>query len=75
MINKTKIIVSRAIGEYEELLKDFHFLRVHQSHVVNLRYVKNYQKGEGGLLVMEDNSVVDVSRRRKEQLMASLTTL
>lgn len=75
MANKTKIVVSKSIGEYEDLLMDYHFLRVHQSHLINLRYVKNYQKGEGGLIVMEDNSAVDVSRRRKEQLMARLSEL
>jgi two-component system LytT family response regulator len=75
MSDKRKIVVSKSIGEYEELLGDYHFLRVHQSHLVNLRYVKSYQKGEGGLIVMEDNSAVDVSRRRKEQLISRLSGL
>lgn len=75
LADKRKIVVSKSIGEYEELLMDYHFLRVHQSHLINLRYVKNYQKGEGGMIVMEDNSAVDVSRRRKEQLISRLSGL
>jgi two-component system LytT family response regulator len=71
--DNTNILVSKSIGEFEELLMDYHFLRVHQSHLINLRYVKSYKKGEGGVVVMEDNSVVDVSRRRKEQLIARLS--
>jgi len=72
LVDKRKIIVSKSIGDYEEMLRDYHFLRVHQSHLINLRHVKNYQKGEGGLIVMDDNSAVDVSRRRKEQLISRL---
>jgi two-component system LytT family response regulator len=73
MIDKSKIVVSKSLGEFEELLADYHFLRIHQSHLVNLRYVKNYSKGNGGTITMEDNSIVDVSRRRKEQLIRRLS--
>lgn len=68
--NKTKIIASRTLKEMEEQLKDFpYFLRVHHSYIVNLNEVVKYVRGEGGYLVMTDDSTVNVSRSRKESLL------
>ena len=54
------------------MLADHSFLRVHNSHVVNLNAITRYVKGEGGYLVMTDGSNVDVSRSRKELLLQRL---
>lgn len=70
--NKQKIIVSRTLKETEEMLEEYSFLRVHHSHLVNLNEVSKYVKGEGGYLIMSDDSVVDVSRSRKEALLKKL---
>lgn len=70
--NKMKIVVSKTIKEYEEMLEELNFFRVHNSHIVNLRYVKNYIKGEGGIVKMEDGSEIDVSRRKKEDFLTAL---
>jgi two-component system LytT family response regulator len=70
--NKQKIIASRTLKEIEEMLEEFSFLRVHHSYVVNLNEVNKYIKGEGGYLVMSDESAVDVSRSRKEMLLKKL---
>lgn len=70
--NKQKIVVSKTIKEYEEMLEDMHFFRVHNSHIINLHYVKNYIKGEGGIVKMEDGSEIDVSRRRKDEFLKAL---
>jgi len=68
--NKTKITACRTLKEVEEQLHDFtFFVRVHHSHVVNLNEVTKYIRGEGGYLVMSDNSSVNVSRSRKEALL------
>jgi two-component system, LytTR family, response regulator len=70
MKNKTKITACRTLKEVEEQLHDFtFFIRVHHSHVVNLNEVTKYIRGEGGYLVMSDNSNVNVSRSRKEALL------
>lgn len=69
---KQKIIASRTLKEIEELLDDYSFLRVHHSHLVNLNEVCKYIKGEGGYLVMSDESSVPVSRSRKEALLRRL---
>ncbi len=70
--NKQKIIVSRTLKEIEELLEDYHFARVHHSALVNLNEINKYVKGEGGYVVMSDNSTVDVSRSKKELLLKKL---
>ena len=68
--NKNKITACRTLKEMEEQLQDFSFfIRVHHSWIVNLNEVTKYVRGEGGYLVMSDNSTVNVSRSRKDSLM------
>ena len=68
--NKNKIIACRTLKEMEDQIKDFNFfVRVHHSYMVNLNEVVKYVRGEGGYLVMSDNSFVNVSRSRKDSLL------
>jgi len=71
-LDKKKIIVSKTLKECERMLTDYKFYRVHNSHLVNLDYITEYLKGEGGLVKMVDGSHVDVSRRRKEEFLKHL---
>lgn len=70
-----KIIASRTLGEYENMFADENFFRVHRSHLINLEHVKKYIKGEGGYVVMSDNSQVEVSRRNKIDFLEKLSLL
>ena len=70
-----KIVSSRTLGEYEELFEDENFFRVHRSHLVNLKHIKKYIKGEGGYVALSDNSQVEVSRRKKNEFLDRLTHL
>ena len=72
LIGKKKLLVSRTLKEVEDMLADHPFLRVHNSHIVNLNAITRYVKGEGGYLLLADGSTVDVSRSRKELLMQKL---
>ncbi|WP_020595757.1 LytR/AlgR family response regulator transcription factor [Spirosoma panaciterrae] len=63
------LLVSRTLKEIEELLAGEGFLRIHQSHLINLDELQRYIRGEGGYVVMSDNSSVPVSRSRKEVLL------
>ncbi len=63
---------SRPIFEYEALLEDSSFLRVHKSFVVNLEHIKEYIRGEGGTIVMTNNHEVEVSRRKKESFIRKM---
>ena len=71
-INKEKIVVSKTLKEYEVLLSSMKFYRIHKSHLVNLRYISKYVPGEGGYVIMEDKTEVEVSRRKKEGLLTIL---
>ncbi|MCF6171277.1 MAG: LytTR family DNA-binding domain-containing protein [Bacteroidales bacterium] len=61
-----KFLVTRTLKEYELLLSGESFVRVHQSHLINLDFVVRYIKGEGGTVVMDDGSEVEISRRKRE---------
>ncbi|MBC8485430.1 MAG: response regulator transcription factor [Bacteroidetes bacterium] len=71
-LNGKKILVSRNLKEYEEMLDGYGFYRIHQSHLINLKYIDHYSKIEGGDIVMKDNSYLPVSRRKKESFLKLL---
>lgn len=68
LTNKTKLLVSKPLKDYTELLTQSGFFRTHQSHLVNLDHISRYDKEDGGHLVMDDTSIVPVSSRKKEML-------
>lgn len=69
------ILISKTLKEYEELLSEHGFERIHQSHLINLAYLKSYIKKDGGYLIMSDNSHLPISQRKKEHLQEVLKTL
>jgi two-component system LytT family response regulator len=71
--NGKKYMVSKTLKEYEELLSDHNFFRIHKSYLVNLNEVKEYVKGEGGYVVMNDQKMLHVSKRKKESFLANIT--
>jgi two-component system, LytTR family, response regulator len=73
--NGKKLLISKTLKENEKLLKDHNFIRPHKSHLINIRYIKGYLKNEGGFILMEDNSKVPVSRRRKELILETINKL
>ncbi|MEP7165561.1 MAG: LytTR family DNA-binding domain-containing protein [Ferruginibacter sp.] len=68
-MNKTYLI-SKTLGEYDTLLTPHHFIRTHKSHLVNKKYISFID--HDGFAVLKDNSKVEVSRRRKEEVMMAL---
>jgi two-component system, LytTR family, response regulator len=66
------VTVSKPLLDYDHLLKDTSFLRIHKSYLINLHHVKEYQRGEGGLVIMTDNAEIEVSRRKKEQFLLKI---
>ena len=57
---------AKTVHEYEELLSDAGFVRIHKSYVVNLLHVKEYIRGEGGSVLLSNGAEVEVSRRKKD---------
>ena len=68
-------LVTKTLKEYDELLSGINFYRIHKSHLINLDCVSRYVKGEGGTIILEDDSELEVARRRKEGLLQALTHL
>ena len=71
--NNQKHLVSKTLKEFDELLSPSGFLRVHQSHLINLSEVKSFVKKEGGYILMKDNSQIPISRQRRESVLQILT--
>ena len=67
------ILSSRSLKEYEELLNEDDFLRIHNCHLVNLSFLKRYDKGEHSVVILKNDAEIEVSRRRKLDLMNRLT--
>lgn len=70
--NGAKLIVSKTLKYYDEILTPHHFLRVHQSHLVNLSEVTEYRKHYGGMVVLSNQEEIPVSNNRKEMLFSHL---
>ncbi len=66
--NSEHLLVSRTLKEFAEMLEPAGFYRTHQSHLVNLDHVSRFDKSEGGHLVLDDESIVPVSQRKREEL-------
>lgn len=75
LVNGKKILVSKTLKEYETLLSSSNFLRVQQSHLINLDYVDRYDKGNGGSVVMKDGSEVPLSPAKRDIFFKILETL
>ena len=69
IVDGRKIMVSKTLGEYDELLTQDDFFRVHKSHLINLKQIKRYEKANGGSLVMNNDSHVPVASRKKDKLL------
>lgn len=69
MSNKEKILISRTLKDLESLLSNHTFVRIHQSYLANLTYIKKYIKGEGGYVVMNNGTSLQVSRANRIKLM------
>ncbi|MDW8272772.1 MAG: LytTR family DNA-binding domain-containing protein [Chitinophagales bacterium] len=63
------LMISRKLGEMEEILAGQGFVRIHKTNIINLSHVKRYFKGEGGSVEMIDGKVLNVSRMKKDELL------
>lgn len=68
-VNGAKLVASKTLKDFEELLPTDIFFRVHHSHLINLNYIKRYIKGDGGQIELHNGNYVDVSRRKKEDFL------
>ncbi len=65
-----KLLASRTLKEFEELLPGDHFFRAHHSFIINLHYIKRYIRGDGGQIEMQNGKFIDLARRKKELFLS-----
>jgi two-component system LytT family response regulator len=69
MADKNEILLSKTLGDVEEMLGEYDFFRIHHSSLVNLRQVKKYIRGEGGEVIMSNGKSLAVARTRKTDFL------
>ncbi len=74
-IKGQRFTVSKTIKFYEDMLSAENFFRVHKSHIINLKYMTKFVKGDGGYVVMNDKKEILVSRRRRTPFMDRMRVL
>lgn len=65
----SKLMASRTLKEFEDILPADIFFRPHNSHIINLQFIKRYLRGDGGQVEMKDGKYILVSRRKKEEFL------
>jgi two-component system, LytTR family, response regulator len=73
--NHKPVLISKTLKEYEEMLSEQGFERIHQSHLINLSYLKSYIKNDGGYVVMADNTRLPIAQSKKEKLQELIKAL
>jgi two-component system LytT family response regulator len=73
LVEGRKRVISKTLKDFEEMLVQFDFFRPHNSHLINLSRVKEFIRGDGGYLVMENKMKIPVSKNKKEELMQLLS--
>ncbi len=75
LVNNKKIVVSKNLKHFEELLTEFGFFRSHQSHLINNNYIDHFTKIDGGYIVMKDGEKIPLAQRKKEIFLKILSKL
>lgn len=66
--NRT-LTVTKLLKDFEDMLVPYHFYRVHNSHLINLNYIQKYLRGNGGRVIMQNGTEIEVARRKKEEFL------
>jgi len=72
IVNKPRLIVSKPLSEFEDILLSKHFLKTHKSHIISINHIEKYIRGVNAHLVMSDGSIVPVSIRKKDEVLGIL---
>jgi two-component system LytT family response regulator len=70
--NGEVVMATRTIKDYEDILPETLFCRIHNSHIINLQKIEKYHKGRGGYVILEDGSEIEVASRRRQEFMRRL---
>ncbi|MBK6373120.1 MAG: LytTR family transcriptional regulator [Saprospiraceae bacterium] len=70
LLNKKPLLVSKTLGDFDELLSEHQFIRIHKSYLVNIKYITKVNRD--GTLTMSDGKELSISKRKKEMVMGIL---
>lgn len=73
--DESKLLICKTLKEIEEMLRDYGFLRVHQSHLINPQFVKAILKQDGGTVLMNDGKEIPVSRQKRSEISGILESM
>ncbi len=73
--NETKLLVAKTLKDFEELLRDNGFIRIHHSHIINLMHLKSYSNKDGGYVVLNNKTTLPISKRKKADFMSVLNAM
>lgn len=73
--DNSKLLTSKTLKEFEELLTPYHFVRIHKSHLINATYLQKFVKSEGGFVLLSDGTTLPVAVRKKELLISTMKKL
>ena len=73
--NHKPVLTSKTLKEYEDLLTEHGFERIHQSHLINTSFLKSYIKTDGGYVIMADNAKIPLAQRKKERILELIKSL
>ena len=66
------MVASKPLGDFEMLLMNHRFFRIHHSYLINLNRIKEFQRHDGGYITMENNKQLEVSRRKRQEFLAAI---
>lgn len=75
LVSNDTIYTSKTLKYYDDLLNSYHFFRTHQSHLININFISKYIKGTNAYIIMNDESVVPVAKRRKDDFSDKINNL
>jgi len=75
LVDGKKIVASKPLGEFEQQLITHEFYRIHHSSIINLRHVKEFQRHNGGYVVMDNNEKLEVSHRKRNDFLGAINDL
>ena len=73
--DEKSLLASRTLKEFDTILQDYNFQRIHKSHLINMNYIKRYVQTDGGYIILEDGAQIPVANRKKDQLMEWLKNM
>jgi two-component system, LytTR family, response regulator len=74
LLNMQKMVISKTLKDFEELLDETQFARIHKSYIVSLKYIKEYSTIDGGIVKMTDGNQWSISRRQLEIFLQKMKT-